>query len=159
MTTISRTGSVDLDWPPQDALLLFTAPGEKLWIDDWDPEILHGDGFEAGTVFVTSNHGPKTCWLVSEFDRKNRRAKYTRVTPDAHAGTVEVAVSDNATGGSTIRISYHLTGLSRAGDETLEESYGESEFAAMMRQWQGMIQTCRPVIDEHFRDSTRGPVR
>ena len=31
-----------------------------LWIENWDPEILHGDGFETGTVFVTTNHGPNT---------------------------------------------------------------------------------------------------
>ena len=141
--------------PPDQALLLFTAPGEKLWIKDWDPQILHGDGFETGTVFVTTNHGPNTYWLVSKLDRENGRAKYARVTPNACTGTVAVEVVDNGTGGSTINVCYQLTGLSNAGNEKLRETYSASEYAAMMHEWRLMIQDSRAIIDEHFRDSTR----
>ena len=153
--TISRNGSFELDLPPREALLLFTAPGERLWIEEWDPVILHGDGFESGTVFITTNHGPHTYWLVSDFDRASRHAKYVRVTPESHTGTVDVLVSESASGGSTVSVTYQLTGLSPAGNEKLRESYSESDYAAMMQEWQDMIQDSRAVIDEHFRD-TRG---
>lgn len=153
--TVSRSGSFTLDLPPREALLLFTAPGEKLWIEEWDPVILHGDGFESGTVFITTNHGPHTYWLVSEFDRDSRHARYVRVTPESHTGTVDVVVSEGHSGGSTVSVTYQLTGLSPAGNEKLRESYSESDYAAMMQTWQSMIQDSRAIIDEHFRDSRR----
>jgi len=42
--TIARTGSFDLNMKPEEALPLFTAPGEKLWISIWDPVVLNGYG-------------------------------------------------------------------------------------------------------------------
>lgn len=153
--TISRSGSFELELPPAKALLLFTAPGEKLWIEEWDPIILHGDGFESGTIFVTTNHGPNTYWTVSEFDTQARHAKYIRVTPESDTGTVDVNVTSNRTGGSTINITYQLTGLTPAGNEKLNASYSESDYAAMMQEWKRMIQNSGAVIDEHFRDSGR----
>ncbi len=64
--TVARSGSFELDMTPEQALPLFTAPGEKLWISIWDPVVLNGDGFEEGTVFVTSNHGHTTYWLFMD---------------------------------------------------------------------------------------------
>lgn len=155
MTTVVRHGAFDLDLPPQEALLLFTAPGERLWISEWDPEILHGDGFEAGTVFMTTNHGPNTCWLVCDFNRDPGHARYARVTPESDAGTVDVRVSPNDSGGSTIGVSYRLTGLTPAGSEKLLTSYSAPNYAAMLQKWQSMIRDSRATIDEFFRNRER----
>lgn len=153
--TVSRNGSFELDLPPRNALLLFTAPGEKLWIEEWDPVILSGDGFTAGTVFMTTNHGHVTYWVVSDFDIDKRQARYVRVTPESDMGTVQVTVSPNGNGGSMINVSYQLTGLTSAGNQNLRESFDKSDYAAMMRKWQTMIQDSRAAIDEHFRNSGR----
>jgi hypothetical protein len=47
--TIDRTSSFELDMIPEQALPLFTAPGEMLWAPGWEPNILSGDGFEQGS--------------------------------------------------------------------------------------------------------------
>ena len=70
--TMTRTGSFELDMTPEEALPLFTAPGEKLWISIWDPVVLNGDGYEKGTVFVTNNHGHTTYWLVTDYDASTK---------------------------------------------------------------------------------------
>ena len=124
--TISRSGSFELDMKPENALPLFTAPGEKLWISIWDPVVLNGDGYEKGTVFVTSNHGHTTYWLVTDYDTDAKHAQYVRVTPEADTGTVDVSIASNGKGGSTINVTYQLTALSPAGNDNLQESFGEA---------------------------------
>ena len=149
-TTISRTGSFELDMTPEKALPLFTAPGEKLWVPGWDPVILSGDGFEKGTAFVTAHHGHTTYWLVMDYDTRAHRALYVRVTPERDMGTVEVSILPNRAGGSTVRVAYRLTGLSSAGNQSLEESFNERSYARMMEEWRAMIDGSREKIDAHF---------
>ena len=148
--TIARTGSFELDMTPEEALPLFTAPGEKLWISIWDPVVLNGDGYEKGTVFVTNNHGHTTYWLVTDYDTKAKHAQYVRVTPEANTGTVDVSITANGRSGATINVAYQLTGLSPAGNSELEKSFGESNYAEMMEEWRTMINDSREKIDEHF---------
>ena len=148
--TIARTGSFELEMTPDEAQPLFTAPGERLWISIWDPAILHGDGYETGTAFVTTNHGHTSYWMVSDYDTEAKHAQYTRVTPGADIGTVDVSIASNANGGSTVNVTYQLTGLSSAGNANLEKSYSESEYAEMMEIWRSMINDNREKIDEHF---------
>jgi len=148
--TISRSGSFELDMTPEEALPLFTAPGEKLWISIWDPVVLHGDGYEKGTVFVTSIHGHTTYWLVGDYDTQTRHAQYVRVTPGADTGTVDVSVTSNGDGRATVNVAYQLTALSPAGNVNLAESFSESSYAAMMEEWRSMIVDSKETIDEHF---------
>ena len=148
--TIARTGSFELDMTPEEAQPLLTAPGEKLWISIWDPVILNGDGYEKGTAFVTSNHGHTTYWLVTDYDTEAKHAQYVRVTPGANIGTVDVSITSNGNGGSTVNVAYQVTGLSPAGNADMEDSFSESNYAAMMEEWRNMIYDSRETIDEHF---------
>ena len=148
--TIARSGSFELDMTPEEAQPLFTAPGEKFWIPIWDPIILHGDGYQKGTAFVTTNHGHTSYWLVSDYDTEAKHAQYVRVTPGANTGTVDVTITSNGSGGATVNVAYQLTGLSPAGNANLEESYSESNYAEMMEEWRTMINESRETIDEHF---------
>jgi len=148
--TVTRTGSFELDMTPEEALPLFTAPGEKLWISIWDPVILHGDGYEKGTAFVTTNHGHTTYWLVTDYDTEAKHAQYVRVTPEANTGTVDVSIISNGSGGANVNVTYQLTGLSPAGNSDLEKSFSEPACAEMMEEWQTMINDSRDRIDRHF---------
>jgi hypothetical protein len=148
--TISRTGSFELDMAPVDAFPLFTAPGEALWAPGWEPFILNGDGFEEGTVWVTEGHGHTTYWYVARFNAVDRRAQYVRVTPEANAGTVSVQVVSNGSGGSTVNVTYQLTGLSDAGNKDVGEMLDESEYSGMMKEWRSAIVDSREKIDSHF---------
>ena len=148
--TMSRTGSFELDMVPDDAFPLFTAPGEELWAPGWEPFILNGDGYEEGTVWVTMGHGHTAYWYVANYNTSDRHARYVRVTPGANTGTVDVQVVPNKNGGSTVSVTYLLTGLSDAGNRNVEETLGESEYSEMMEHWRGAIENSRDKIDAHL---------
>jgi len=148
--TIARSGSFELDMTPDAALPLFTAPGEKLWIDHWDPVILSGDGFGAGTVFVTAHHGHTTYWHVVDYDSEAHHARYVRVTPDVKTGSVDVTLESNGKGGCVVRVTYRLTALSADGKANLQEAYNAPKYAEMMKAWRTMITDHRAQIDDHF---------
>jgi hypothetical protein len=135
---------------PEEAQPLFTAPGERLWISVWDPTILHGNGYEKGTVFVTTSHGQTTYWLVTDYDTEAKHAQYVRTSPDRNTGTVDVSITSNGDGGAVVNVAYQVTGLSPAGSKEIEDSFSESNYAAMMEEWRTMINDSRAKIDEYF---------
>ena len=134
---VVRTGTVHIQAPPDKAFTLFTGPGEELWIEEWDPTVLSGDGLQAGTVFLT-DIGEPTVWIVVDFDRATRHARYARVASQTRAGTVDVKVESDGRGGAIATVTYELTGLSEEGNRILEE-FDEASYAAMMTTWEQMI--------------------
>ena len=134
---VVRTGTVHVEAPAAKAFELFTGPGEELWIEDWDPIVLSGDGLEAGTVFLT-DIGESTVWIVVDFDREARHARYARVAPRTRAGTVDVKVGAVGENESVVTVRYELTALSEDGNRILE-AFDEDAYAAMMTMWEQMI--------------------
>ena len=145
---VVRTGSLHVAAPPHLAFMLFTGPGEELWIEEWKPVVLSGDGLERGTVFVTDIHG-QTIWIVVDFDREKHRARYARVTPDSRVGTVEVKVESDGEDGSIAHVSYEMTGLSEAGNEELSE-FDEKAYAEMMKTWEQLIRDADIDYESEF---------
>ena len=134
---VVRTGTLLVEAPPGKTFELFTGPGEELWIEEWEPTVLSGDGLTAGTVFLT-DIGEPTIWIVVDFDRDARHARYARVAPLTRAGTVDVRVAADAAGESIVTVTYELTALSEDGNRMLEE-FDEAAYAGMMKQWEQMI--------------------
>ena len=134
---VLRTGTLHVEAPPDRAFMLFTAPGEELWVDGWDPTLLSGDGLEEGTVFLT-DVGEPTVWIVVDFDRSARHARYARVAPGTRAGTVDVKVAGDGNGESVVTVTYELTALSEQGDRMLN-AFDEGAYADMMTTWEQMI--------------------
>ena len=148
--TISRTGVFELDMKPERALPLFTGPGEELWAPGWNPTYLHGDGFEKGTVFITSHHGHTTYWLVTDYDTEAGHARYVRTTPGVDTGTVDVMVTSNNTGGSKVTVTYQVTGLSDRGNANVESFLDKGKYARMMKDWKRLVEDNRDKIDAHL---------
>ena len=136
--SVAHTGTFELGVPPTLAIHLFTAPGERRWVDGWDPEILSGDGTAEGTVFTTSHGGETTIWVVVDFDERGYRARYARLTPGSRAGTVEVRLRDNGDGGSTVTVTYELTSLSESGRRNLHH-FNADAYAQMLVDWRTLI--------------------
>ena len=134
---VLRTGTLRVEAPPDKAFVLFTGPGEELWIEEWDPTVLSGNGLDAGTVFLT-DVGEPTVWIVVDFDRSARRARYARVAPGTRAGTVDVKVASAGNGESIVTVTYELTALSEEGDRILK-AFDEDAYATMLTTWEQMI--------------------
>ena len=148
--TIKQSGEFELDISSDQALPLFTAPGEKLWIPIWDPVILYGDGVEKGTVWVTTNHGSTTYWYVEKYDADKKSARYVRVTPDADIGTVDVLLSSLGNNKTKVSVTYTLTGLSDDGNKNVEKMLHRVAYDSMMVEWKNMVDQSREAIDDHF---------
>jgi hypothetical protein len=136
--TVTHSGTFDLDDPPEKAIYLFTAPGEVVWVPGWEPTILSGDGFEQGTVFLTGHGDESTIWVVVDFDTKAYRARYARITPASRAGTVEVRLHTNDSGGSTVEVSYELTALNESGNQNLA-GFDDEAYAEMLIEWKTLV--------------------
>ncbi len=137
--SIAHAGTLHVDAPPKHAFQLFTAPGERLWIDGWDPEVLSGgDGRARGAVFVTRVGGQETYWVVVDYDADALRARYARIAPGTRAGTVEVAVRPDGAGASEVEVTYELTALTAKGDDELA-AFDARAYERMLAEWERMI--------------------
>jgi hypothetical protein len=141
--SIAHTGTVHVDAAPEHAFQLFTAPGERLWVDGWDPEVLSGgDGRARGAVFITDVDADKAYWIVADYDTEALRARYARIAPATRAGTVEVVARSDGAGGTEVEVTYELTALTEEGDAQLAEFDSEA-FAGMLADWERMIRDAK----------------
>jgi hypothetical protein len=141
--SIAHSGTLHVDASPRHAFQLFTAPGERLWIDGWDPDVLSGgDGRARGAVFVTNVAGEKAWWVVVDYDDEALHARYARIAPGTRAGTVEVFARDDGSGSTEVTVNYELTALSEEGRELLAE-FDSQAFARMLGDWERLIRDAR----------------
>jgi len=137
--TVAHTGKLRVDAPPEHAFQLFTAPGERLWVDGWDPEVLSGgDGRARGAVFVTNVAGDKAYWVVVDYDADALHARYTRIAPGSRAGTVAVFARSDGAGATEVEVTYELTALTDEGTGQLA-TFDSDAYAGMLADWEQMI--------------------
>jgi hypothetical protein len=121
--TVNRfrdTFTINVPLPADEAMPLFTARGERRWVEGWDPEFPAGEPSEEGegTVFVTTADGRSTYWVVAARDPDWIR--YTRTTPGFVAGTVEVRRCRSDTRSTQVDVTYDLSALTPEGAAELD---------------------------------------
>jgi hypothetical protein len=139
LRNITHSGTLTVDAAAGHAFQLFTAPGEKLWIDGWDPDVLSGgDGRARGAVFVTNVKGEKAFWVVVDYDDVALHARYARIAPGTFAGTVEVVARDDGAGATEVTVTYELTALTGEGNEQLAK-FDSRAFDRTLGDWEQLI--------------------
>jgi hypothetical protein len=137
MRRFRDTATLSVPLPPKEAMPLFTARGERRWVDGWDPEFPAGepDEEDEGTVWITRAGDRTTYWVVAA--KEAQSVCYGRTTPGFAAGIVEVRVRDSEANETRLDVTYDLTALTEEGAGELEE------FAATFQEdigsWDGMI--------------------
>lgn len=132
---ISHCHRFNLDMPPDEAFKLFTAEGERDWVEAWHPVFLHSDEPEttsAGTVWETGQGETRTLWMCIDW-LPPQRVRYARVMPTARFDLVEVEVESEGAG-SVIAVTYTFTPLTDAAHAEVEAIDAES-FAKMIGEW------------------------
>jgi hypothetical protein len=125
--------------PADEAMTVFTARGERRWVEGWAPEFPAGEPSEEdeGTVFVTTAHGRSTYWVVAA--RDSDRVRYARTTPAFTAGTVEVRRRHSDARSTHVDVTYDISALTPQGAVELDA------FAARYEQdigaWEGAIES------------------
>ena len=137
MRRFRDTVTITVPLPADEAMPLFTARGERRWVEGWDPEFPAGepDDEDEGTVWVTVAGERSTYWVVAA--KEVDRVRYARTTPGFAAGTVEVLLRDLDGQETEADITYDLTALTEAGDAELDE-FG-SAFQQEIGSWEGLI--------------------
>ena len=122
---MKRQGTLHVPLPPEEAIQLFTAEGERAWVPGWDPTHV------SDTVFTTDHHG-HSIWVITDETATTRR--YARVTPGVQAGTVEVRCE--ADGEHTrAHVTYDLAALGPDADlDAFAAGYDE-----MLAEWERLI--------------------
>jgi hypothetical protein len=139
MRRFRDTVTITVPGPPDEAMSLFTARGERAWAEGWDPQFPAGEPTEEdeGTVFVTAAHGRATHWVVAIRDAD--RVRYARTTPGLTAGIVEVRRRGRDARATQVDVTYDLTALTAEGAAELDS------FAAHYRDeigaWEPAIET------------------
>jgi hypothetical protein len=120
--------------------VFFSPEGERAWAPGWQPEYLHPRSGSPvpGLVFRTAAGGEHTVWLLLRYDRTTCEAEYVRVVPGSRIGTVEVRCRQAAEHATEVTITYRLTALAEAGNETLSR-FSEDAFARMLEEWRAAL--------------------
>jgi hypothetical protein len=138
--SVTHRGTLRVAAAPHHAFQLFTAPGERLWIDDWDPAVLRGaNGRAKGSVFVTRAGGDTAYWVVVDYDEHGLHARYARIAPGTHAGTVDVLARRDGAGGTEVEVTYELTALTDEGNRQLA-AFDAPAYADMLAGWERRIE-------------------
>lgn len=113
------TTSFILPMPPEEAWPLFTARGERSWVEGWAPSFPGREEDESpGSVFVTGRGDRVTIWVVTAAE-PSRQIAYARVTPGHTAGTVVVTCRALTGRDTEVTVTYQLTALSRESEGEL----------------------------------------
>jgi hypothetical protein len=138
------SAAFELPLPRTDAFALFTARGEKRWVEGWHPEFFTEafDDTAVGTVFRTrDDSGRATTWIVVD-SVADASIRYARVQEDGTAGTVAVSLAGTDEG-CRVTVSYDLTATDDASRADLARF--DSGYAEYIESWRHAIH--RHVID------------
>jgi|SRR5579859_826854 len=135
---MSQSRSFELPLSCTQALPLFTAPGERLWAEGWEPEMLSG-GTERGSVFRTRDGEHETVWVVAEYAPEQGRASYARIAQGSNMGTVDVHCRALGPTRSEVSVTYTLTGLTPEGRAFVQGFLAPDAYTDFIREWQSAI--------------------
>ena len=142
---VRRTGRLTLRGSLADVVPLFTAEGERRWVDGWDPWFpLPGHVHERGEVWTTTAAARTTIWVTA--DRRADGVLLARVTPDVSAGLVEVTCRPGPDGTTDVDVTYDLTALSDHGLHVIDHL--RDGFEEMLEVWQRLAQA---AVDRSLR--------
>ena len=129
-----------LSAPPSAVFHLFSPLGEKLWVPEWDPELLHPPGvtWARGLIFRTQEERGEAIWVVTALDQARHEVEYHRVEPGRYVARVSVHCRDGADLQTEVVVVYSFVGLSEAGNREIEAMSAPS-YEEKMKRWQGWI--------------------
>jgi hypothetical protein len=146
MTTILQHGEAtrafDADAPVARVFPLFGPVEERRWAPGWDPELLHlvDDGVGVGTVFRTrAGAGGDVIWVLADYDATAHQARYVRVAPLTHAGTIAVRCEAQGADRTRVTVRYALTSLTPVGDDYVRAFFADGAYDRFIDGWRDAV--------------------
>jgi hypothetical protein len=137
MRRFRDTVTLTVPLPADEAMPLFTARGERRWVEGWDPAFPAGEPTQEdeGTVWITTAGDRSTYWVVVA--KAADRFRYARTTPELSAGTVEVRLRGSDARETELDVTYDLTALTEEGEAELD--HFAATFQREIGSWEDLI--------------------
>ena len=138
--TITLTGQIRLTAPIARVFPLFSPLGEKLWVPDWNPELLYPPNIDwaEGQLFRTREELGSAIWVVSELDLKASHVVYHRVEADRYVAQIGVRCYQASADVTEVNIVYRFVGLSERGNQEIN-AMSQRTFEEKMERWTGWL--------------------
>jgi hypothetical protein len=141
---ISRSATITVNAPLDEAFALFGPIREKDWADGWDPQPIDpvGEIVQERMVFTTQSHfgqeEPEDLWIISTYSVGDSFIEYT-VFEHEQVHWIEVACEQTDSGEKTrAEITYTYLGLTDRGNSLNREAL-DLMFANDLRDWEEAI--------------------
>jgi len=125
----------------EEAFPLFSPEGEKLWVPDWNPELIHpaGSKWETGQIFRTQEETGEAVWMVRRLDPAQHTVEYYRIEPDRYVANIEVTCRALPDNGTEVETAYSYISLSEAGNKEIA-SFTQQAYELKMSRWKEWIE-------------------
>jgi hypothetical protein len=128
-------------WGSSDQVFeLFSPSGEKLWVPDWDPELLYPVGvqWKEGLLFRTREETGDAVWVISRLNRAAHEVTYHRVEPDRYVARIDVRCSALPERKTEAAVTYTFVGLSDRGNGDIAKMT-QTEYDKKMQRWENWM--------------------
>ena len=138
--SVEFSGGFAVAGPVEQVFELFSPLGEKLWVPEWNPELLHplDSSWGRGLIFRTQGEKGEAVWVVTALDREAHEVEYHRVESGRYVARVRVACRAEADGQTQVTTTYVFVGLSPEGNADIRLMTNES-YVEKMKRWERWI--------------------
>jgi hypothetical protein len=142
-SSVDLSGGFAVSAPLGAVFELFSPLGEKRWVPDWSPELLHPPGvqWERGQVFRTQEELGEAVWVVTVLDRERHEVEYHRIEPTRYVAKVRVQCHARGAQQTDVAVTYTFVGLSDAGNRDIA-AMSQAAYEQKMKRWQAWINGC-----------------
>jgi hypothetical protein len=138
--SVELSGGLTVAGPVEQVFELFSPLGEKLWVPEWNPELLHppGASWARGLIFRTQEEQGEAVWVVTALEREAHEVEYYRVECGRYVARVKVGCRARPDGQTQVTTTYGFVGLSPEGNAEIELMTREL-YAEKMKRWEHWI--------------------
>jgi hypothetical protein len=133
-------GRFVLAGPIEAVFDLFSPLGERLWVPEWNPELLFPSGvsWACGQIFRTREEAGEAVWVVTTLTRESHEVEYHRVEPSRYVARVRVKCTAQAHQATEVSTSYSFIGLTAEGNDAIG-AMTDASYAEKMKRWERWI--------------------
>ena len=138
--SVEFNGRFAVAGPIEAVFDLFSPLGERLWVPDWNPELLYPSGvsWACGQIFRTREEAGDAVWVVTTLARESHEVEYHRVEPSRYVARVRVNCTAPAHHITEVSTSYGFVGLTGEGNDAIE-AMTDASYAEKMKRWERWI--------------------
>lgn len=137
---ISHVYDQILHAPPATVFSLLCPVKEAQWLEGWDPELVISDSgvAEPDCMFVTSENGTESVWVITRHDPGTMEIQMLKITPGLMVTQIRIRCIPAEENQTRCRIRYTFSAISEAGKEQVKRR-DTQWYRVFMNQWEASM--------------------